>query len=147
MPRHQPLSLEKLKEMRPPLRQVNDEHYQRLTPTERLAMMITRRVGAMGFFFIILAWTVLWLGWNVLVPVNLRFDPFPGFVLWLFISNMIQLFLLPLLMVGQNLQGRYSETRAAADFEINRKAEREIEAIIQHLENQEELLIRLESKK
>ncbi len=39
-------------------------------------------------------------------PKSLRFDPYPGFVLWLFISNMIQLFLMPLLLIGQNLLGR-----------------------------------------
>ena len=39
-------------------------------------------------------------------PTDLRFDPYPAFVLWLFISNMIQIFLMPLLMVGQNLQAK-----------------------------------------
>ena len=66
----------------------------------------------------------------------LRFDPFPAFVLWLFISNMIQIFLMPLIMVGQNLQSRHSEARAESDYEVNVKAEREIEAILLHLETQ-----------
>jgi uncharacterized membrane protein len=54
--------------------------------------------------------------------------------LWLFLSNLIQIFLMPLIMVGQNLQGRHAEARAEADFEVNTKAEREIEAILLHLE-------------
>jgi len=74
---------------------------------------------------------------------SLQFDPFPAFVLWLFISNMIQIFLMPLIMIGQNLQGRHSEIRAEADFEVNVKAEREIEAILTHLENQNELILRM----
>ncbi len=40
---------------------------------------------------------------------------------------MIQMFLMPLIMIGQNLQGRHAEARAEADFEVNIKAEREIE--------------------
>jgi uncharacterized membrane protein len=59
-------------------------------------------------------------------------------VLWLFISNMIQIFLMPLIMVGQNLQSRHSDARAESDYEVNVKAEREIEAILLHLESQAE---------
>jgi uncharacterized membrane protein len=92
----------------------------------------------MGFFLIIFAWTMVWLGWNALAPKQARFDPFPAFVLWLFISNMIQIFLMPLIMVGQNLQSRHSEARAESDYEVNVKAEREIEAILMHLEAQAE---------
>lgn len=83
-------------------------------------------MGRIGFFFLIFLWTAGWLSWNIFAPVELRFDPFPAFVLWLFISNMIQIFLMPLIMVGQNLQGKHSEIRAENDFEINLKAEKEI---------------------
>jgi uncharacterized membrane protein len=70
----------------------------------------------------------------------MRFDPYPAFVLWLFISNMIQIFLMPLIMVGQNLQSDHAELRAQSDFEINKKSEIEIETILMHLENHDELL-------
>jgi len=83
------------------------------------------------------------LGWNTLTPKDLRFDPFPAFVLWLFISNMLQIFLMPLIMIGQNLQGRHAEARADSDFEINVKAEREIEAILLQLERQNELILKI----
>jgi hypothetical protein len=55
----------------------------------------------MGFFFIVVFWTVIWLAWNLLVPPRLQFDPRTAFVFWLFISNLIQLLLMPLVMVGQ----------------------------------------------
>ena len=76
-------------------------------------------------------------------PKELRFDPYPGFVLWLFLSNMIQIFLMPLIMIGQNLQGAYSEARAQADFEVNTRAELEIETILLHLENQNKLILEI----
>ena len=151
MTTYQPKPLEELKTLRKPIRNINIEHKEALTGLERLAMWITDHVGTMGFFFVILAWTLVWLGWNTIGPGEMRFDPFPAFVLWLFISNMIQIFLMPLIMVGQNLQGRHAEARTEADFELNIKAEREIEAILQHLENQNELILkilnRLEDKK
>jgi uncharacterized membrane protein len=99
------------------------------TRLNRLALWITERVGTMQFFLLIFIWTVSWLCWNMFAPKALRFDPFPGFVLWLFISNMIQLFLMPLIMIGQNLQGRGAEERAKNDYKVNQKAEKEIEEI------------------
>jgi len=101
----------------------------RVTPLNRLAVWITKRVGSMVFFLIIFTWTACWLLWNMFAPKSLRFDPFPGFVLWLFISNMIQLFLMPLLLIGQNLLGRGAEERAKRDLAVNLKAEKEIQAI------------------
>jgi len=136
-----PKSLEELKKLRKPMRNVNVEHHQHLSKLERLALWITQHVGTMGFFLIIFGWTVLWLSWNIFAPKQLQFDPFPAFVLWLFISNMIQIFLMPLIMIGQNLQGRHQEARAELDFEVNTKAEREIETILQHLENQNQLIL------
>jgi len=137
------LTVQELKKLRKPLRNINIEHKRSLTPLERLAIWITDRVGTMGFFLIIFSWTLFWLGWNTVAPHKLRFDPLPAFALWLFISNMIQIFLMPLIMVGQNLQGRHAEKRAEADFELNTKAEREIEAILMRLENQNELILKI----
>ena len=138
-----PLSLSELKKLNPPIRNVNAEHYENLSKLDLLASFVTNHVGTMGFFLIIVTWTVLWLGWNVLGPQSLRFDPYPAFVFWLFISNMIQLFLMPLLLVGQNLSGRHAEARAEADFEVNTIAERGIETILLHLENQNELILKI----
>jgi len=68
---------------------VNVEHRKRLSGLDKLALFVTQHIGTMGFFFIIFAWTLVWLSWNIFAPRNLRFDPFPAFVLWLFISNLI----------------------------------------------------------
>lgn len=119
------------------------EHLLSLSMTERLAVGVHRLIGSLGFFFLILIWTVAWLGWNIWAPVEVRFDPGPAFVIWLFASNILQLILLPVIMVGQNIEGRAAEWRAQMDFDINRKAEREVEAIIAHLENQNELLLEI----
>jgi uncharacterized membrane protein len=124
------------KHAHPPVRNVNQELRGSFTPLERIALAVTVHVGSPGFFLIIATWTAGWLGWNLLAPRPYRFDPGPAFVLWLFISNMIQILLMPLIMVGQNLLNRHAELRAEADFEVNQKAEKEIEAILLHLEHQ-----------
>lgn len=135
-----PLPLAEIKRASKPIRNINIEHKERLTNLERFAVWMTDHIGTMGFFLVIFTWTILWLGWNLIAPAELTFDPYPAFVLWLFISNMIQLLLLPLLLIGQNLQGKHAEARAEADFEVNTKAEKEIETVLQHLENQETIM-------
>ena len=137
-----PLSLAELQKMKSP-ENVNAEIQGSLSLLDRLAIGITDKIGTMGFFFLIFLWTVCWLGWNIFAPRSLQFDPFPAFVLWLFISNMIQIFLMPLLLIGQNIQGKHAEARANDDYNVNKKAELEIETILQHLENQNELILEI----
>ena len=131
-------TVDELKALRRPLRNINQVYEEKLSRLERLTKGVTERVGSVGFFLIIMTWSALWLAWNALAPKPMRFDPFPAFVLWLFISNLIQILLMPLIMVGQNLQGRHAEARAESDYEVNVMAEREIEAILRHLEIQGE---------
>ena len=125
---------------------VNIKHKQSFTRLEKFAVWITEHIGTMGFFIIVFAWTIFWLLWNILAPLELRFDPFPAFVLWLFISNMFQLLLLPLIMIGQNLQSRHAELRAESEYEINLKEEKEIEAILEQLNKQKEIMTEILKK-
>ena len=145
-PIHVTKSLEELKSLQPPVSNANIEHKQNLSSLDKLAIWITDHVGTMGFFAILFTWTVTWLGWNMFAPVPLRFDPYPAFVLWLFMSNMIQIFLMPLIMIGQNMQSRHAEARAEADFEVNIKAELEIETILMHLENHNKMIMSILEK-
>jgi uncharacterized membrane protein len=144
--KRKPPTLAEFKSRRRPLRNVNSEMRDRRSRLDRVALWITSHVGTMGFFLVIFFWTVFWLGWNMLAPDRLRFDPPMGFVFWLFLSNLIQILLMPLIMVGQNLLGQHAEARAEHDLEINIKAEQEIEVILHHLEHQNEILISMLQK-
>lgn len=129
-----------------PLKNTYKETRAKMSPLDKAAVWITDNVGTMGFFLLIFIWTAIWLGWNFLAPEKLRFDPPMGFVFWLFISNMIQILLMPLIMVGQNIQGRQSEARSEHDLEVNIKAEQEIEVILDHLAKQNDMLIAMLTK-
>jgi uncharacterized membrane protein len=137
---------EEIIKLRKPIHNANVRHKESLSTLEKIAVKVTNNVGSVGFFLIIFSWTFLWLGWNTIMPSELRFDPFPAFVLWLFISNMIQIFLMPLIMIGQNLQGRHAEIRAESDFIVNVRAEKEIEVILMHLDHQNELILKILDK-
>jgi uncharacterized membrane protein len=139
-------SVEEIIKNRIPLVDVNQKQKENLSSIDKLALWITDHVGSMGFFLIIFIWTVFWLGWNVFAPKELTFDPHPAFVLWLFISNMIQIFLMPLIMIGQNLQSRHAERRADADYEINVRSAHETTKILDMLNTQNKLLKEISNK-
>jgi uncharacterized membrane protein len=137
------ISIDELKKKRHKILNDIKKEKQKTSVLGKIAILITEKVGSMGFFLVIFIWTASWLGWNIFAPQAVRFDPYPAFVLWLFISNMIQLFLMPLIMLGQNIQAKASDTRAEADLEINMQAALENEAILLHLENQNEMMINI----
>jgi len=93
----------------------------------QFAIFVTNSVSTIEFFLIIVLWTVVWLTWNIIAPVQLRFDPYPGFVLWLFMSNMIQIFLMPLILIGQDIQSKNAEGVNKAHNEFTEKMEKMME--------------------
>lgn len=143
-----PISLEEFKKKRKPYKDILKEFNtnQKLSLLDRAAVYICDNVGTMGFFLLILIWSIIWLLWNIFAPKEWQFDPAPAFVAWLFISNLIQILLMPLLLVGQNIQGKKSEARAEHDLEVNVKAEKEIEVILEHLEYQNDILLKMLEK-
>jgi len=145
-----PLSIQECINKRKEILRTTTKSHLKKSMLDRVAVWITNHVGTMGFFMIIFLWTVIWLTWNMFAPKEARFDPYPAFVLWLFISNMIQLFLLPLIMIGQNVQSIRADLRDEEDLKINLQAELEIETILSHLEYQNQMIIsitkRLEQK-
>ena len=124
----------------------NDTFQDQLKPTQKLALFVTEHVGTMGFFFIILTWTVIWLAWNILMPKSLKWDPYPAFVLWLIISNILQILLMPLLLIGQNIQGMRTDIRGEHDFETDQRAEKEIKTVLLNFQKQEKLILEILDK-
>ena len=141
-----PLTIEEVGKLRVPLRDVSKTEAANTSTADRVAQWITSTVGTMKFFIVLVVWTLLWLGWNLLAPKDLQFDPPSAFVFWLFISNLIQLMLMPLIMIGQNIIAREVEANAANDLEVNAKAERETDVVLAHLEYQNSMLIALLQK-
>ena len=131
-----PPSLAELRKLRKPLKNVNVVHLERLSKNERIALIITRHVGTMWAAYLFGALTL------VSLPAAIASQNSLVIVAWI-AQTFLQLVLLPIIIVGQNLQGKHSEARAEADFEVNTKAEREIETILQHLEYQNDLILQI----
>ncbi len=73
----QKLSHAELIKLRTPVKNANLAHKETLTRLEKFSLAVTEHIGTMGFFFVVFAWTALWLGWNTLAPQGSRFDPLP----------------------------------------------------------------------
>jgi uncharacterized membrane protein len=142
------LRMPRMKHDHPPVKNANEIASNQLSPLDKFALSITDKVGSMGFFIIIFVWTCIWCGYNIvaseITALHLKpFDPFPAFVAYLLISNVIQIMLMPLIMVGQNVQSRHAEVRADLDFQVNQKAEQEIAMLFTHIEHNTELILHL----
>ena len=137
MEKHKPIPLEELKKLKKPVN-ANIKHKESLTVLDRVAVAITSIVGTM---WCAIAFTLLAL---VSLPEAIRGGK-ATIISWI-AQTFLQLVLLSVIMVGQNLQNKHSEARAESDFDVNVKAELEIETILQHLENQNEAILEIEKK-
>ena len=93
----------------------------------RIGRAVTAAVGTMGAFYVFALFMAAWMLWQT--EARRPFDPYP-FAFLLFLGNIVQLLLMPLIMVGQNLQTAHADARAEADYEVNRRAEEEIEKLL-----------------
>lgn len=107
---------------------INTQHSASLSTTEYVALYITNKVGT--FQCAIIFAIIGIMGVYGAMTNNLQMTLIIGSISGYF----LQLVLLPLILLGQNLQSRHSEMRAEEDFEINIKAEQEIEEINRKLD-------------
>jgi uncharacterized membrane protein len=75
----------------------------------RLAGRVTTAVGTMWAFYAFALVMGGWIAWQSLAARP--FDPYP-FAFLLFLGNIVQLLLMPLIMVGQNLQSAHADGSA-----------------------------------
>lgn len=111
----------------PQVPDANERHADSLSLTDRLALRITSAVGTMAC---VAAFAVIAL---ISLPAAIRTHNIIVIISWI-AQTFLQLVLLPMLMVGQNLQGRHAETRAQADYEVNCKAFADAEKMLARLE-------------
>jgi|SRR5579859_2162521 len=108
---------------------------------QRVAVMITKGFGSMQAFYILVAWMLLWMALASFGIWRFKSDPYP-FTFLLFLSNLVQLWALPVLSVGQNVLSRKAELQAEESFNTTNKTFEDILQIMHHLEAQDEELLK-----
>jgi len=98
-----------------------------LTRGQRLADGVAATIGSWRFIVIQSTAIVLWITGNVLVGAN-SWDPYPFILLNLLLSFQAA-YTAPAIMMSQNRQSELDRRHAQSDYEINVKAELEIELL------------------
>ena len=117
---------------------VNKKHRESLTLQDKIALAITGAVGTMYAVYFFALFMGGWMVWQTFIDKK-PFDPFP-FAFLLFIGNIIQLLLMPLIMVGQNIQGRHAEIRTEEEYKTTESSYKDIEQILVHLSEQDRIM-------
>ena len=107
---------------------------------DRIALLITGAIGTMYAVYFLAMFMAGWILLQVLLG-KAAFDPYP-FAFLLFLGNIVQLLLMPLLMVGQNLQGRHTEVRAEEEYRRVTKIFHDMGQTMRHLDAQDGELVR-----
>ncbi|MGE5389617.1 MAG: DUF1003 domain-containing protein [Deltaproteobacteria bacterium] len=143
----------------PPVTNVNQAFDAITTVGQRAADKVTNTVGSWKFIIFQSIILILWMILNVVLAFHqahlhgLRisaWDPYP-FILLNLVLSFQAAYTGPIVMMSQNRQADKDRLAAEHDFEVNMKAEKEIEIIMKHLAHQDELIIaiqkQLESKR
>ena len=121
-----------------PVQNLNELDEAQASTGDRAADWVAKIVGSWSFILGQLVLLIIWIILNITAWVQ-HWDPYPFILMNLFLS-MQAAFTAPIIMMSQNRQANRDRLEAHNDFLINKQAEEEIRAILQHLEAQNEAL-------
>jgi len=132
----------------PPIRNVIAEHEEQMSLGQRVADRVALMVGSWTFILVQSTIFLIWVAINVYLvvgeikhPGSLKaWDPYP-FILLNLVLSFQAAYTGPVVMMSQNRQTEKDRLMAQHDYEINLKAEEELEVVMDHLEHQDRLIL------
>lgn len=112
---------------------VNALHEEQLTLGQRLADRLADVAGSWSFILSFLGLIALWIGVNSFLLLTQPWDPYP-FILLNLVLSLVAGLQAPVIMMSQNRQESKDRIRAEHDYEVNLKAEMEIERLHEKLD-------------
>ncbi len=112
---------------------INNELGEQLTVGQRVADRVASFGGSWPFIALFMISLFAWMFFQTLVARNRGFDPYPYIFLNLILSCLAAI-QAPVIMMSQNRHSQRDRLQADHDYEINLKAEREIERIQKELD-------------
>lgn len=125
--------LESTIERRPIARDTNKAYASKQTFGDKVADAIARFGGSWSFILGFLAFLFVWTIANAWLLGRDSFDPYP-FIFLNLVLSMIAALQAPVIMMSQNRQAERDRIDAAHDYEVNLKAEIEIMALHEKLD-------------
>lgn len=120
-------------ERAPISRNTNDALAEGLSFGGRLADAVARFGGSWGFILGFLAFLIIWAITNAFLLGRNAFDPYP-FIFLNLVLSMLAALQAPIIMMAQNRQAEHDRIDALHDYEVNLKAEIEIMALHEKLD-------------
>lgn len=129
---------EPFKHRHPPVESINNLFDEQLTISQRAADWFAAMMGSWKF---IIAQSILLGVWTLLnMAAWIRhWDPYP-FILMNLMLSLQAAYAAPIIMMSQNRQAARDHLEAHNDYVVNKKAEEEIQAILEHNAAQNEAL-------
>ena len=115
-------------------RKKNEKNYLQklqLTLGQKLSDKIATWGGSWYFIIFFFVFLIIWMSLNVYLI--LHWDPFP-FILLNLVLSCLAAIQAPIILMSQNRAAERDRAKAERDYQINRKAEREITKIQQELD-------------
>lgn len=125
----------------PPIKNVNEAFEKQLTFGQRASDWIANIVGSWPFIIVQSILLTMWVVLNVAAAIR-HWDPYP-FILMNLLLSMQAAYTAPIIMMSQNRQAEHDRLEAHNDYIINQKAEAEIRAVMDNLETQTEVLMKI----
>lgn len=114
-------------------RHLKHEFEKTKTRADRMAESVARFVGNMKFVYIHAVLFLLWIILNTVAWIE-HWDRYPFNLLTLVVS-LEAIFLATFVLIAQNRQERRADLRAQLDYEVNVKAEQEVQQILVELKD------------
>lgn len=105
---------------------------------QKAADLLTSSMGSWTFLIFFMFFLLLWIGANIYAWME-SWDPYP-FILLNLVLSCLAAIQAPIILMSQNRQSQKDRLRAEYDYQVNRKAEREIEEIKKQLDRIERKL-------
>ena len=122
------------KHKHPPIKNVHAVFEKQSTFGQRAADKVAAVAGSWPFIIIQSTLLVAWVALNVTAVIK-HWDPYP-FILMNLVLSLQAAYTAPVIMMSQNRQTVRDRLEAHNDYEINLKAELEVQTILEHLEAQ-----------
>ena len=98
-----------------------------LTLGQRAVDVLTTRVGSWSFIILLFVFMAIWMWLNITALVY-RWDPYP-FILLNFVLSCLAAVQAPIILMSQNREAERDRLQSKYDYQVDRKAEREIQEI------------------
>jgi uncharacterized membrane protein len=114
-------------------RNINKEFQEQLTLGQRVADRVASFGGSWPFIFIFAFVLFVWMLYQSIIAHNKSFDPYP-FILLNLVLSCLAAIQAPVILMSQNREAQKDRLQSSHDFEVNLKAEKEIEHIQEELD-------------